>query len=98
MKKQNTWNQTNPKDAKIMALTTKLQRLENQVACYATSSNHTSYKNTNKNSKSNTSGIDKWRMKNIGPSKTVNGKQYWWCPHHNLPGQFDGSRRVEEKV
>ena len=89
MKKQNTWNQTNPKDAKIMALTTKLQKLENQVACYAVSSGTHQDKSNAKGGKSS-GGIDKWRMKNVGQSKTVNGVQYWWCPHHKLPGQFDG--------
>ena len=90
MKKQNTWNQINPKDAKIMALTTKLQKLENQSDCYATASNAIQNKSNNKSGKTKTGGIDKWRMKNVGPTKTVNGKQYWWCPHHKLPGQFDG--------
>ena len=59
MKKQNTWNQTNPKDDKIMAMTTKLQKLENQVTCYATASNATQDKNANKSSKLNTGGIEK---------------------------------------
>ena len=91
MKKQNTWNQANPNDAKIMALTTKLQKLENQVACYATGASTTSQdKNANKSSKPTTGGIEKWRMKYEGPTKTVNGIQYWWCPHRKLPGQFDG--------
>ena len=34
--------------------------------------------------------IEAWRMKKVGDSKVVDGKTYYWCPHHKLNGVFDG--------
>ena len=90
MKKQNTWNQTNPKDTKIMDLTTKLQKLEYQIACFATASNVNPDQSNDKSSIKQTDGIDKSKMRNVGSTKTLNCKKYRWYPHHKLPGQFDG--------
>ena len=29
-------------------------------------------------------------MKKVGPSITVDGKTWWWCPEHKFPGKYDG--------
>lgn len=34
--------------------------------------------------------VDEWRTVKVADSVFVYGRQYWWCPHHRLPGKFDG--------
>ena len=85
MIKQNSWGRINPKDAKIVALATKLKRIESSL----TTSEKSYPKHSNKsNIKLN---VDKWRIiKDRGETFERDGKQWWWCPHHKLEGHFDG--------
>ena len=34
--------------------------------------------------------MDPWRIVKGGPSKTVDGKTWHWCPHHKRKGKYDG--------
>ena len=69
MCKQNTWNKSDPKDAKIIALTTQLKSLEDKLG------------DTTPSAKKG-KGIPAWRLKKEGETKTVNGTKWNWCPHH----------------
>ena len=42
-----------------------------------------------KSSKTSTS-VEAWRMKKKSDSVERDGKTWHWCPHHKLPGVFDG--------
>ena len=34
--------------------------------------------------------IDPWRMVKKGPTITMNGKTWHWCPHHVIEGKYNG--------
>ena len=36
------------------------------------------------------SAIEAWRMKNTAPMVERDGKIWWWCPKHVIPGRYDG--------
>ena len=85
----NRWQTTDPKDAKIIALTTQVQKLvEMQTPLVA---NATQATNQNRNpSRFQFTEIAAWRMKK-GPEKLEkDGKTWFWCPHHKIEGQYDG--------
>ncbi len=86
MVEDKSWGKVDPKDAVIMALTTKLSALEKKVTAppgNATPSNPSAHA---------TSGviIDAWRKKFDGNMKEVNGRKWWWCPKHKREGEYDG--------
>ena len=79
---QNIWNQTDAKDAKILALTTKVELLTTafSTATAAASSSSTTNKNTRKKYVP-----EEWLITNVGPSIERDGKTLYWCPHHKGP-------------
>lgn len=81
---QKLWNKADPKDAKLLALTTEVQDLKSQLKCTAVESSFGS------NKRNGNSQLDAWRMKKGDEKKIVDGIQYWWCPHHKREGVFDG--------
>ena len=75
---QKIWNQTDPKDAKILALTTKLEVLD---SAFSTSKSDTK-------PPKKTSGPWKpedWSITNVGTFTEKDGKTLHWCPHHKGP-------------
>ena len=81
---QKIWNHIDPKDTKILALTTKLETLES--AC------STSFSNTPKNGNNRGNGgweLDKRQITYTGPTFTdpKTGKLLHWCELHK--GQQD---------
>ena len=34
-------------------------------------------------------GLARWRIKNVRPSKVVDSKTYYWCPHHLKEGKWN---------
>ena len=91
------WNKVNPTDAKLLALTTKIEQLEkDKVALAAAAKSPPS--NTANNDRNNdgrnsnlVGGVEKWRTIKKADTITVNGKDWHWCPHHKHPqGHFDG--------
>jgi len=81
---QKIWNKADPKDAKLLALTTEVQDLKSQIK----SSEYEGASGTSK-CKGNFQ-LEAWRMKKDVAKKVVDGVQYWWCPHHKREGVFDG--------
>ena len=85
----------NPQDAKILALTTQVKELKKEMAANP-SSNLAAATADQKNSDLDTTvfpgrfPIQKWRGKKDGDTKVVNGRTYYWCPHHKKDGCYDG--------
>ena len=89
-----TWEYKDPKDAKITALTTELESLrkaQTTLTALVTDTAGNSYANKWKKSASGYSfSIEPWRKIKGEASVERNGKQWWWCPHHKMEGEFDG--------
>ena len=65
-----------PKESKIIALTTRIKQLESKV---------TSPGSSNPDNLDMThwpGGVAKWRCKKQGPTIVVDGKTFWWCEKH----------------
>ena len=88
--KQKLWNRGESKDAKIVALATKVEELETALA--TTSSKNSSSLSSNNSSRSTgkSSNIPDWKMKNTGPSIEMVGRTWYWCPHHIWEGHYNG--------
>ena len=87
------WNKQDPRDAKIVALTTSLKEVKEQLALTTTKSDKSN--NSNGNSHQNADGsptIEAWRKVKDGDSKTVKGQTWYWCPKHNknAQGKYQG--------
>ena len=82
------WNKVDPKDAKILALTTKIEKLENK-------------KNPDKTKKGDkkrgNNELDPRRTKCKGPSIVINGETLWWCEHHKNPSRFPHGSHMPHK-
>ncbi len=85
MVEDKSWGKVDPKDAVIMALTTKITALEKKVAAPT----NPLPKNTALATSGPASNIDAWRKKFDGASKEVNGRKWYWCPKHKLEGVYD---------
>ena len=78
---QKLWNQTDPKDAKILALTTKLELL---ASAFSTSTSAPEPKPLKQRNDNNWKP-EPWQITNVGPKiddPNKPGKTLWWCPHH----------------
>ena len=73
------WNKVDPKDAQIMALTTKVQKLEGKGP-QAQGDYGKKKKKHNE--------LDPRRAKYKGASININGETLWWCEHHKNPSKF----------
>ena len=81
---QKLWNKADPKDAKLLALTTEVQDLKTQLKCNDADGASSA------NKRKGNFQLEAWRMTKGEEKKVVNGVQYWWCPHHKCKGSFDG--------
>ena len=90
----NRWNSKDPKDAKIMALTTQVEQLveaQKQYSAMVTA------KNTGMNAAAKPGStnpgdflsIKAWRMKKTEDSVQKEGRTWYWCPHHKVEGSYD---------
>ena len=85
----NKWVTSDPKDAKILALTTQLNELmaehhKNNEAYMSNGDNDT------KMQLKRFISIDPWRMVRKGDSMVKDGKTWHWCPHHVVEGKHGG--------
>ena len=98
-----TWNQVDPKDAKILALATEVRELSNAAQRPPTNTPTTgrvvdhgppgSAKVISGGGEmvEGTKTLKKWRTVNVGPTVKLDGTLYSWCPHHkHSNGFFDG--------
>ena len=78
MESTNSWSQIDPREVKLLALTTRIQELENMKTQPFTGDKDNSGANNNDSFK-----IEEWRFVKDGDTVTRDGKKWWWCPHHN---------------
>ena len=87
MEKRGDWTKVDPKDAKILALTTDVKKLKEQR-------DQKQQQDANQPTEEMVPGtktLKLWRTKNVGPTVTKDGVTWNWCPHHKDPqGRFDG--------
>ena len=97
MSEKQEWAKVDPRDAQIMALHTKLEALS-KAPKHALATTTGGGKGGKEGDL--ISGLPKWRTVKDGEKKTIDGTQYWWCPHHkHKDGLWDGLyvRHPEEK-
>ena len=79
MVEKKEWSRVDPRDAQIMALSTKLEALtktgKREGTALATTGD-------GKDGGEFVSGLPKWRTVKDGAKKTMDGTQYWWCDKH----------------
>ena len=95
----NRWRTSDPKDAKILALTTQVEKLVEMQSQLVANATQAPSQNRTMNPRFQFTEIAAWRMKK-GPEKLDrDGKTWFWCPHHKMEGQYDGlyvTHRPEE--
>ena len=83
-----TWNKPDPKDAKLIALTTQLEKLlkssGNQTALT------TDAKTSAKQPFKPRNIINEWRKKKGVAKVTKDGQMWYWCSKHKVDGEYDG--------
>ena len=92
------WDTRDPKDAKIVALTTIIDELVKQqikLAALVTQSNPRLSRSNNfggsQQDGNRIQPIDEWRFTKGEAGVEKDGKPWWWCLYHVLPGKYDGS-------
>ena len=87
MVKQDRWKLTEPKDSKIVALTTQVTNLEKRLVVSEGKAVQPPPSTTNPKFNCALPAV---QMKYDGPKKMINGEQWWWCEHHMMEGVYDG--------
>ena len=88
----NRWETKDPKDAKILALTTQVEQLketQNKLMAFTSTLSRQQGKNHQK-SGDKVMSIDSWRMTKTLPTINRDGKTWHWCPHHVYPDKYNG--------
>ena len=91
--KRKLWDVKDPKDAKILALTTKINELveqQSKVLALATAKHDTFSTSGDKKNANRTLSIAEWRKVKGAPMVQRDDKTWWWCPKHVLTGHYDG--------
>lgn len=90
----NRWDDKDPKDAKIMALTTQVEQLVDMQKSYSAMVTNGSAPKPKAAPEPKQKGdflsIKAWRMKKTQDSVQQDGKTWYWCPHHKVEGSYDG--------
>ena len=89
----NRWDTKDPKDAKIMALTTQVEQLvaaQQQMLAYTTQKKVTFSTPNEAPKDGDYLSIKAWRMKKTEDIIQQHGKTWYWCPHHKVEGSYDG--------
>ena len=88
MNSANSWDTVDPRDAKLLALTTQIETLQNANQGTSTSTR----KESGANDPNKVGGVAKWRtIKNKGETCEWNGTTWYWCTRHVHPtGEFNG--------
>ena len=82
MEESGEWNKVNPTDAKLMALSTQLEKLKKENVALASLANEPANSNLSTNNNGSYK-IEEWRFIKDGETMDRDGKKWWWCPHHN---------------
>ena len=89
IKGERSWNKKSDKDAKIIALTTKVGNLEQKLTNPQGNGGGGNGSNTDGSTKAKLR-VDAWRIKNVGNTTEHDGKKWVWCKHHKSDGLFEG--------
>jgi hypothetical protein len=89
------WDFVDPKDARILTLTSRLETLESKLSSQNQVQTQPATLATNSNAANpnDTGFIDRvaiWRTKFVGNTITRDGTTWQWCTHHKQPGKWDG--------
>ena len=92
MKKPNLWISSDSKDAKIIALTTKVETLQKEFASSmyddgGKSTHKIDFHDAGDGWKKN---VPEWKRTFKKASIVHEGKTYWWCKHHVYKDRYDG--------
>ena len=81
----NEWSKVDPRDAKILALTTALEKQPGKQP-------HRSggYVGSKEETIPGMNSLKKWRTINKGPTLMKDGVTHHWCKHHVYEGCYDG--------
>ncbi len=82
MVEDKTWGKVDPRDAKILALTTKLEKIEKEGATKPNAAAIATDGNAPGGREKKYNPLEEWRKKFDGDTKKVDGCTYWWCKHH----------------
>ena len=83
--RRNEWIKVNPSDARILALTTALEK--HPVKKPQLSGG---YGGANEETIPGMNSLKKWRKINKGPTLVKAGFTHHWCNHHVYEGRYDG--------
>jgi len=87
-----SWEKKDPKDSKIAALTTLVQKLVDGKGTLKQAAFTTNVNASKGEMVLNCGSLEKWRMAKNEDSIEKDGQKWWWCPHHVHPkGLFNGS-------
>ena len=87
------WKAVNPHDAQLLVLATQIDELKKANTALALNGVGTlsAKKETPRVDRSLAGDVQKWRTVKKGASIVVDGKTFFWCPHHkHSKGLFDG--------
>ena len=88
---KNAWSASQAKSDKLMALTTQLTQLKQQLEDKKSSGGESGRgRGSNYGNGKGRSMVEEWRMKHDGDTKTVDGVEYVWCKKHIREGVYDG--------
>jgi hypothetical protein len=88
---KNAWSASQAKSDKLMALTTQLTQLKQQLEDKKSGGGESGRgRGSNYGNGKGRSMVDEWRMKHDGDTKTVDGVEYVWCKKHIREGVYDG--------
>jgi len=79
------WDQIDPRDAQMLALTTELHSTKAKFALLtdAVANNNSNSRSRGGPSGSRRDGPEDWQYIKEGDTKEVKGKTWWWCMQHN---------------
>ena len=85
------WEEKDLKDAKILALTTRIDELvEQQEKLAALSTNQKEIYKSQNTQREGLHAIADWGMKKTTESAERDDKKWYWCPKHVVPGTYIG--------
>ena len=84
------WDKVDPKDARLIALTTEIEKLKKDPSNQRSPPNNNTW-GGGRGGGDRVGTVERWRTKNIGDTTVRDGVTYHWCPHHvDKEGRWNG--------